>query len=252
VELQALSDTKWIKRRIIQVTEGGPYKYELLLPDYLAKWDVYEYWEKERLLSMEKHMSPTDVIFDIGAEHGWLSAIIAKYFTEKIVLFEPTPEFWPNIKAVWEMNNLPIPLACFQGLVGGDNSGEYINYDAWPDVAQGDYLCPKNKYYYLHDSNDAIPRISIDNFCAMSHIKPKVLNIDVEGAELQVLNGALRTLLNDKPMIWVSIHPDLMQRDYKTDRPDILHDLLWRVGYEGKHLATDHEEHWFYKPMDVA
>jgi hypothetical protein len=60
-----------------------------------------------------------------------------------------------------------------------------------------------------------------------------------------VLQGAEHTLVEHHPQIWVSIHPDLMMRDY-GDQPHELYGYLGRRGYTGKHLATDHEQHWHF------
>ena len=89
---------KYLKEPLTASPEHAKYKYELVLPEPLASWDVFDYWEKERIASMEQHLTHGDVLYDIGTEQGWCNLVYASIVgPENIVLVEPTPEFWPNI-----------------------------------------------------------------------------------------------------------------------------------------------------------
>ena len=91
--------------------------------------------------------------------------------------------------------------------------------------------------------------MAIDDFVSQSLIHPKALNIDVEGAELLVLKGAQHTLYFDRPFCWVSIHPDLLERNYQST-PEDIHRFMSGCRYTQEFLDTDHEEHWFYRPEE--
>lgn len=240
--------TKWIKTKVIKTedipTPDGTWLYEIVLPHPLNEWDVFAVWEKERFASMAEHLKKDDVLFDIGTEHGWMTAIIAKYFTPNVVLFEPTGEFWPNIRQTWEHNDLPTPLGCFHGLVGEETRDATYNLMAWPKASHGE-LIEKLAYRYLHE-HPQDPRTTIDDFVAGSGLIPTAVTIDVEGAELLVLRGAENTLRRYKPKLWISIHPDLGKRDYGLKEGQV-QSFLEELGYKGEHLATDHEEHWFFQ-----
>ena len=81
--------------------------------------------------------------------------------------------------------------------------------------------------------------------CVRAEIFPTALTIDVEGAELLVLWGAEKTLAENSLKVWVSIHEDLMERDFGRTTHEV-HTFMEGLGYSGEHLATDHEEHYFY------
>lgn len=261
--LQLVKDNiKMIYKKILKIEETGPedahlYKYVLAMPEFLAEWDVWDYWEKERLLSMQDNLKMGDVLFDIGAESGWMAAIFAKYMVggENMVLFEPTPDFWPNIKNLWDANNLKMPKATFMGLVGNGKyeksleQGEEAVKDTigvWPEGIDLTEMTQAKPYYYLHNeaqlNNSKV--ISIDTFCGLTGIYPDAVTIDVEGAEFEVLNGMLHVLKKVKK-VWVSIHEDLMKRDHNTSPEDIFKLMEYR-GFKKKHLATDHEAHYFF------
>lgn len=253
------NDVEWVYRNIIKLNDHGPadshpYRYRLQLPRPLADWDVWDYWEKERFASIEQHLRLGDVLFDIGAEMGWCTAILASFVGGgSVVLFEPTPQFWPNIKATWERNALAPPLGCYAGLVGENTEVPFDqDYDndliaGWPVPAHTDQLVSKLAYRYLHEHTRTTPQTSVDDYVSRTGHVPRALNMDVEGAELLVLRGANRTLHQHRPLVWVSIHPDLGERDYGFT-PQNVHDYMDALGYRAEHLATDHEQHWMFHP----
>jgi FkbM family methyltransferase len=50
-------------------------------------------------------------------------------------------------------------------------------------------------------------RVSIDGLCSERNLRPDVIKIDVEGAELHVLRGARQTLSSARPRVRVGFHP---------------------------------------------
>jgi hypothetical protein len=83
----------------------------------------------------------------------------------------------------------------------------------------------------------------------MSGKAPTALTIDVEGAEMRVLQGAAEVLEIDRPLVWLSIHPRARLAKYETSKEAIL-DLMARAGYNRQYLGVDHEEHHFFYPAE--
>ena len=234
--------------KYIRKGESFDYHYELILNEPLASWDVYDYWEKERVLSMEKELVKGDIFFDIGTEQGWCNLVYAEIVgPENMVLIEPTPEFWGNINFLWRRNFEKQPFGFYDGLFSNKTTDKRTakQFNKWPEQSTGD-LIDKNKYVYIHENTENIPEIKLDDYVDKTKIVPTVLNIDVEGAELLVLKGAEKTLKEHKPKIYVSLHADLGERDYGFTVDDTI-EYLKGLGYEGKHLATNHEAHWYFK-----
>lgn len=230
-----------MKRRLVND------RYDLVVTDHVADWDAPSAWERPRFESMEATLKPGMVLFDIGAEHGWISAVYAGFVGGgNMVLVEPTPAFWPNIRLTWEHNQLPQPRGCFVGLVGQYGDPVDLVEGVWPAEADGPEA-PAGGYRYLHEPNHvAMCRVTtVDRIAAQ--VAPDALTIDVEGAELEVLLGAGQVLRERRPLVWVSVHPELMDRDYGRT-PAQLATFMTSVGYVGAHLGTDHEEHWLFTP----
>lgn len=256
----AINDVQFLDRNIIKTYDKGPieehkYKYTLKLPtQFLHEWDVYDYWEKERIESMEKNLTKDDVMLYIGAEHGWMPALYAKYMLDpsKVVLFEPAPDYWPNIKAIWKANGLADPMDCYAGLASNKTKeADEPNFetgnaeDGWPLCSNSEYLMKKLSYRYIHEHSNNTPQITIDDYVNKAGISPTSLSMDVEGGEILIIEGAEQTLRNNKMLCWISVHPDMMERNYSKTGDDF-HKLMQSFGYKKKLLAIDHEEHWLY------
>lgn len=237
----------WKKVKYLRQGESLDYDYELILNEPLASWDVYDYWERERVESMRKHLVKGDILFDIGTESGWCNLVYAHMVgPENIVLMEPTPEFWANIKALWEKNYPNIlPLACYSGLISDKTtSNKVLPLKTFPPEAEGD-LIDRNSYKYIHQDGQTIPQITIDDYVKKTGIVPTALTMDTEGAELLILTGAVKTLTNNSLKVWVSEHDDLAERDYGV-KSDAIPDFMRSLGYTAEILATDHERHVYY------
>lgn len=226
--------------KLREINEKPEWTY--WVPDSVADWDAPSHWERERLASMQQRLSHGDVLYDVGVEHGWLSAVYGAWCGyENMVLIEPSPEFWPNIKGVWQANGFPGPIACYQAFAGAEVKGEPVN-DVWPAASDGVEVGGM-AYRYMNQHFD-IPTVTIDSI--VHEHGCDALTIDVEGAELLVLQGAEETLEERNLQVWVSIHWDLMERDF-GHTPDQLHAYMDSLGYYGKHIHTDHEAHWLFR-----
>jgi len=208
------------------------------LADYHGWWDA---WEKERHLSMAANLKPQMTFYEVGASDGWQAALYAKIApTEKIVLIEPAADVWPNIKLILEQNGLAIPKATYVGFAADYDAGvAEINLDSWPNLDYSNFL--KGQSFALLHSKEgsSLPRRKLDTIVERAG-KPDAINIDVEGSELAVLQGAEETLRKWHPLIWLSIHQGV------GPAPAVVYQFMRSCGYNGDFLAVDHEEHHFF------
>lgn len=229
--------------KLREINEKKEWTY--WVPDSVADWDAPSHWERERLASMQLGLNPGDVLYDVGVEHGWLSAVYGAWCGyDNMVLIEPSPEFWPNIKGVWQYNGFPGPIGAYVAFCGAEVRGTPVN-DVWPACSDGVEVGGM-AYRYI-DKHLDIPTATIDWIAGDTGRPPDAITIDVEGAELLVLQGAATVLDKFRPTVWVSIHDDLMERDF-GHTPEMLQAYMTEHNYKGKFIHRDHEFHWVFRP----
>lgn len=227
-------------------------RWGLMLPDHRADMPQWPWWEKERLQAMWSHIRHGDVVWDIGAESGDLSALFASWGAT-MVLAEPSAKMWPSIRQCFQANHLPDPVAFWPGFVGNPDFGGfgYVSND-WPEWADLPLEADPG-FVHLNEqpAEGGISTLSIDAMVMADVPIPQVLTIDVEGAELEVLRGGAATLLSMRPTVFCSVHPDFMWDRYGQTSDDLLVLMQEHLHYEAHHLATDHEQHWMFRPKVV-
>lgn len=130
---------------------------------------------------------PGDVFFDIGANVGYFALLMAELLGEKgrVVAFEPNPRTRAQLIAMSERNKLNIVVEK-EAVAEGDGKALFR------DNGQGD----SNGALALDDVREnsfEVDITSLDSYMAKSGAPiPKVIKIDVEGAELQVFRGAAK------------------------------------------------------------
>lgn len=208
--------------------------------------------ETARLNSMREHLSYGDILFDVGAEKGDQSVLYSAFVgAQSMCLFESEPRVWPNIRHEFYDNGLPNPMACYVGLVSNVTASPTTDYDdhmmpnGWPACAWG-HPTTDRTFRYIHQHTATTKQTRLDDWMRSTDIVPTAITMDIEGAEYIALLGAENILATHRPLVWVSIHPDLMERDYEST-PEELYAYMTRLGYTGTHLGTDHEEHHFFQ-----
>lgn len=225
-------------------------KWELELPEHRANRPGWDFWEKERNAAMYAAIRQGDVIVDIGAEEGDLSAMYAKWAGElgKIVLIEPSARMWPWIKDVFEMNNLT-PYLNFHGFVEKPKPG--VVYECslvkgeWPLAINSEKI-DEPGFKHLNEDDPDIKRTTLDMLFSELE-KIDIVTIDTEGSELEILKGGEKLLATKKAIFFISVHPEFM-RDRYGDTPDDLLVFMDLHGYDATYLAYDHEKHYMFKP----
>ncbi|MFG1794151.1 FkbM family methyltransferase [Nocardia sp. NPDC049149] len=230
-------------------------RWELLLPEHRAARPEWPVWEQERLAHMHDHIEEGTVVFDIGSEEGDFPALFTSWGAD-VVLFEPNWRVWPNIRVIWEANGLKGPRGFFVGFSSNatvlrPTQVEPIflepDRDGWPACAYGPVIGDhgfRNVSERFHDT----PQTRLDDYRTRTGIRPDVVTLDVEGAELEVLKGAEGTLTEVRPLVYVSVHPAFMAAMFPYT-VSALHDYMNGLDYRGEHLVTDHEEHWIFTPQ---
>lgn len=209
-----------------------------------------EHWEATRLTSMRSLLQPGDVIYDVGSEMGDLSALYALWGCD-VVLCEANPKAWPWARLTFEANDLT-PHACWWGFVSdvtaSGTDGGWSWEDPWPDCAYGP-LVPETGFVTHHERGPEWATTTIDTLLNMTD-RPDAITVDVEGHELAVMRGAEQTLIQYRPLVWLSVHPEFMVD--QGDDPADLARFMESCRYVERFLTVDHEVHVLWLPEERA
>lgn len=252
-------------------------EWRVILPDYrVSHYAQHSTWEEGRLRSMHAHLKPGMVLYDVGAEHGDLSALYGTWVKGPlpsaavmagvleypdqggVVLVEGSEKFWPVMRATFAANNLT-PLGCWAGFASDVDSDEsertpswatpsFADGKTWPSWADGDPE-PHFGFKSLVESKRTIPNITFDTLSTMC-APPDALTIDTEGSEARVLRGSARILGELRPLVWTSVHEALLWFDYPEwpgmTTEEVLpwfHTFMADFGYRSQFLERNHETH---------
>jgi FkbM family methyltransferase len=166
-------------------------------------------WNAAEYSAFRAVVRPGHVVLEAGANVGAYTVLFAQWAgpAGRVIAFEPDPGAFAGLRRHVEINRLAdrvdvqasavsdgiepcLPLAL------GESSG--VSRIAPDGTAPGTRIA-------------TVPAVSIDAFCAEHRIRPDVIKIDVEGAELAALRGARATIAAAGPPLhlFVEMHPQL-------------------------------------------
>ena len=87
-----------------------------------------------------------------------------------------------------------------------------------------------------HNNKKSIKSKTLDSIVNSFSLNPKFIKIDVEGAELDVLQGMKETLKRYKPKIMLEKHPTLIPRNISLKNID---NYLFEYSYQSKLIHSD-------------
>lgn len=175
-------------------------------------------------------LSDGETFFDIGANSGYVTtAVAAARPSSPVFAFEPLPDLSGNIAATAAKNDFKTVTVYELAL---SNS-----------TGHADFYLPGHSIHasFVSRSRNArkivVPTFRMDELIQSNAIPvPKVIKTDVEGAELQVFEGALQTLKDYKPTVLFESDVNCERFGY---RPSDLVAILKGVGYSEIYFVDD-------------
>ena len=155
---------------------------------------------------IEENFNNSSVMYDIGANVGAYSLICGKIATIKknsiVYSFEPVPQTFSALLKNVNQNQLFDFVKCFPVALGknieilpinlsSEMSGDAMHAVGDPIDAYGNLFVPKHRYNIMC--------FSLDKFIKLYKLElPTMIKIDVDGTELDILNGSLETLASNR------------------------------------------------------
>jgi FkbM family methyltransferase len=191
--------------------------------------------EKSRVSQLLSSLNPNDIFYDIGAYHGLYTCIIADTLPdEHIIAFEPNPKNHTKLDQNLEIND--ISPRTYQVCLSNDNGSIPFELNesqssVQPDQVENQYKCDTHKCIDLIESKN-LPT-------------PNVVKMDVEGFELEVLEG-MGNIISEVDQFFIEFHYPSMQK-YGSE-PESIIKILKQNGFNIEFSLSDNTETPQLKP----
>jgi len=174
-------------------------------------------------------------VFDVGAHVGFfsLAAGIRVGDAGRVVAFECAPDTAALLRRHVAYNHLGDRVTVVEKAVSDSDEG--LRFFAYrtsmaSSMARANVESLNPERLVEPATELLVPAVTLDGFGATSGLRPDIIKIDVEGAELRVLRGCRHTLAAARPEVFCEIHPRQMENCGGS--VDELRALISAVDYE--------------------
>ncbi|NET35728.1 MAG: FkbM family methyltransferase, partial [Cyanothece sp. SIO1E1] len=204
--------------------------------------------ERVEQLFVKNLVKPGMIAFDVGANLGDYSLLFANLVgaSGKVFTFEPTSSIFSQLQEKIDQSNLN-NIYAFQNAVYSRNQEIEFNefpddYSVWNSIGKPQMLDPQGSGKYIPIiKTELVEAITLDSFCEQHDIQSiDYLKIDVEGAESDVLQGALE-LLRKKAVRFIQFEISQNMLKALNRQAKDTFDILLQHGYECHRIQPDGE-----------
>jgi FkbM family methyltransferase len=196
--------------------------------------------EPEVTSFLATNIRPNDVVFDLGANVGYFTLVAAQLVrpSGRVVAVEPLPSNVAALRRNVELNKLE-NVTVVEAAVS--------NSEGTASLALGDSDQSSSLILQRGATSIEVPTVTIDGLVRSLDVEPSLIKMDVEGAELGVIEGGANTLSTARPTVLCELH---------TDRPSFslpVPSALDAMGYELCWIEpAAYEQEIFWAPHLVA
>jgi FkbM family methyltransferase len=240
---------------ITPVTVAGGLGRDLRLLLDLAS--EKEFWlgtyEPAMQAAIRRFVRPGAVVYDVGANIGYVSMMLALVGgpASQVFAFEPLPSNLERLRAHIEMNHLQDRVRVLPVAIGERSGRSRFLVHASGGMGKLEGSDGRRAHY-----NGAIDveTLALDDFvCKLGNPAPSVIKIDIEGGETKAILGMQRVLNEVRPVILIEIHGpeaglavwDAFERaDYQTysmSRPETLIEAPEVLGWKAYVIGLPRE-----------
>jgi FkbM family methyltransferase len=179
----------------------------------LQKILINKNYEPAIVAMIKFNLDPHKDAINIGANVGIYTILMASMVSidNKVLAIEPVPLVFGYLIKNLIRNDLDKKVVIYNGICI-DKKGEY---DLNVIEGKEEYSCIGDSYHHKK-INEKIIRIgvegeTINNLVRANQLYPGIIVIDVEGAEMKVLEGANTVLIEHRPIIIMELVDELLR-----------------------------------------
>jgi FkbM family methyltransferase len=202
---------RWLVNRVLSgapflhTINSGPaagLRFEVTLPLDKAIWAGN--YEPEFSEAISQGVKDGDVCYDVGGYRGYMSGVMALAGASRVLVFEPLPA---NQKALQRLCGLNPALSVELKPIAVGNIDGSIRLQVMPDPSMGKLVTSTFQAGATVAGEIDVDIRRLDSLVQGQEIPPpQVIKVDVEGAELDVLLGAVGVLRASRPLVFLEAH----------------------------------------------
>lgn len=187
------------------------YKLIRVLDSHFEKrWSsAHDWWEPNLCeptvqLALRDLCRPGDVVFDVGANHGDLTVLMSRLVGPRgqVCAFEASPRNMPRLQHQLARNgcqNVRITHAAICSDSAGRIGMEYGSHDGADRLADPSVS---------RKADARVERLCLDDYVDHFGVAPKLVKMDIEGAEYDAICGFRRTIDRVRPWMILEVEPE--------------------------------------------
>jgi len=201
----------------VKVASGDLEGFRILLDMQIDK----DYWlgtyEPELQAAIRDWVRPGATIYDVGANIGYVSLLLAKATGEQghIYAFEALPENAERWQKNITLNGMESQLSLYSGAVTSSSGPVQFLVHASGGMGKAAGSAGRNDKY---QNEVTVQGISLDEFVfGQGNPPPQIIKIDIEGGEVLALPGMKRVLEEARPVLLLELHgPESSRKVWET------------------------------------
>jgi len=180
--------------------------------------------EKKATLLLIESLKSAKCFVDIGAHLGFYTCVASKIMPDGIVYsFEMDNQAYDLLIRNSEVNNCR-NVEAFQVAVSDIDDEVYYNkkrHTPYPGLR----LSTLNEEESKHIKTISVKSITLDGFFVNKKVKPDILKVDVEGAEMKALSGMKNILNTCDVKLFLELHPNKLEI-FQSSASEVVSTLL--------------------------
>jgi FkbM family methyltransferase len=176
-------------------------------------------YEPNVVVAIARHLEPDDVVLDVGAHVGVITCLVAGMVPDgRVHAFEASARNFAYLERNVAGNGLgnvtPRRVAVYDGSV------DQLELSVAADNTASSFV---SETATREGDVEVVPAISLDAWAAAEGIeRVDLVKLDVEGAEVRVLDGARRLLARHEPDLVIELNPVALRRFQGRDHLALL------------------------------
>jgi len=194
---------------------------------------------------LKKNCHEGYTFLDCGAHIGLFSVVGSRIVGErgKVVSFEPMPSIRAVLENTISINNCSNVTVRPEAV--SSKIGEARFFDTGNVASNANSLVRQDR----HAGNITVPVTTIDQVRAEMNLRINCIKIDVEGAEYDLLVGAEKTIKEDRPILFLSLHPPAIAQGGQS--LEMIWNILAGYSYSVQLSGTEIDRNYFISQADL-